>query len=262
MSSTDPDSAATFTRALVRTPGPDAGDGLTTANLGRPDIPLLLAQHAAYIEGLRSLGLEVTVLPALAGFPDAYFVEDAAVVTSEVAVITRPGAPARRGEVASMEATLAGFHPIARIEPPGTLEGGDVLRVGKRFFIGLSDRTNEAGAGQLARILAEHGYESIVVPVGAGLHLKSSLNSLGGHDLICAAGFAPLGPFAGCRLMRLDPGDEYAANSLWLNGSLLVPAGFPRVRRKLERLGLPILEIATSEMRKMDGGLTCLSLRF
>lgn len=258
----DKSSGAVFTRAVVRTPGPDAADGLTTSRLGRPDLPLLLAQHAAYVGTLRSLGLAVTVLPPLPGCSDAYFVEDAAVVTPKVAVITRPGAPSRRGETASIASALEASLPIARIEPPGTLEGGDVLRVGNRFFIGRSDRTDEEGARQLARILDKHGYEGISVPVGAGLHLKSSLNSLGGRHLVVAAGFESGPAFADFHLLALDPGDEYAANTLSINGILLVPAGFPRARRKLERLGLPILEVATSEMRKMDGGLTCLSLRF
>lgn len=261
MSSVKP-SAADFTRAIVRTPGPDAADGLTTSHLGRPELPLLLAQHSAYIDTLRTLGLEVMVLPPLPGFPDAYFVEDAAVVTPTIAVITRPGAPSRRGEVASIESALARLLPIARIEPPGTIEGGDVLRVGNRFFIGLSDRTHEDGARQLVRILDKHGFEGLLVPVGAGLHLKSSINSLGGDHLVVAAGFVPGSAFAEYDLLVLDPGDDYAANTLCVNGTLLVPAGFPRARRRLERRGLPIREVATSEMRKMDGGLTCLSLRF
>jgi dimethylargininase len=260
--SSDKTSGAVFTRAIVRTPGPDAADGLTTALLGRPELPLLLAQHTAYVETLRSLGLAVTVLPPLPGCPDAYFVEDAAVVTPEVAVITRPGAPSRRGETVSIASALESFLPIARIEPPGTLEGGDVLRVGDRVFIGFSDRTNDEGARQLVRILDRHGYEGILVPVGAGLHLKSSLNSLGGRHLVVAAGFESGSAFADYNLIALDPGDEYAANTLFINGSLLLPSGFPRARRKLEPLGLPIREVETSEMRKMDGGLTCLSLRF
>ncbi len=254
--------AVRFSRAVVRIPGPDAGDGLTTARIGRPDIPTLLAQHAAYVEALRSLGLEVTVLPPLPGCPDAYFVEDPAVVTPEVAVITRPGAASRRGETASIEAALARHLPLARIEPPGTLEGGDVLRIGKRVFVGLSDRTNQDGARQLIRILEWHGYEGVEVPVAAGLHLKSSLNALDEETIVRAAGFAPLEPFSGYRGIVLDPEDAYAANTLAVNGTLLVPAGFPGARRKIASLGLPILEMAVTEMRKMDGGLTCLSLRF
>jgi dimethylargininase len=251
-----------FTRAIVRVPGSDAGDGLTTAGLGRPEMSRLLTQHAAYVEALHSLGLEVSVLPASPGYPDAYFVEDTAVVTPEVAVITRPGALSRRGEVLAIEPALAVHKPVIRIEPPGMLDGGDVLFAGGRFFIGLTDRTNESGAGQLGRIVAAYGHPWTAVPVASGLHLKSSVNTLGGINLAVTPDFSSREEFRGYDLVVLDPGEEYAANVLWINGTLLIPAGFPRARKKYERLGLPILEIETSEMRKMDGGLTCLSLRY
>ncbi len=253
---------ANFRRAIVRTPGPDVAAGLTTAGLGRPDLSLLTAQHSAYVETLRRLGLEVDVLPEAPGFPDSYFVEDAAVVTPEVAVITRPGAPSRRGETAAVEPALAKHRPLVRIEPPGTLDGGDVLFAGGRFFIGLSERTNGDGARQLGRILASHGYSWTAVPVEGGLHLKSFVNTLGGRNLAVAAGFESGGIFREFNRIVLDPGDDYAANTLWINGTLLMPAGFPGVRDRFAGLGLPIIEIDTSEMRKMDGGLTCLSLRF
>jgi len=251
-----------FKRAIVRTPGPDAAAGLTTAGLGRPDLLLLMAQHSAYVETLRRLGLEVEVLPAIPGFPDSYFVEDTAVVTPEVSVIARPGAPSRRGETAAIEPALAKHRPLARIEAPGTLDGGDVLFAGGRFFIGLSERTNEAGARQLGRILETHGYPWTAVPVGGGLHLKSFVNTLGGMDLAVAAGFESGEIFREFNRIILDPRDGYAANTLWINGTLLLPKGFSRVREKYAKSGLPIVEVDMSEMRKMDGGLTCLSLRF
>ena len=251
-----------FRRAIVRTPGPDAAAGLTTAGLGKPDLALLLAQHAAYIETLRGLGLEVEVLPASPGFPDAYFVEDAAVVLPEIAVLTRPGAPSRRGETASVESALARHRRLARIDLPGTLEGGDVLWAGGRFFIGLSVRTNEDGALQLGRILESCGYSWTAVPVEKGLHLKSFVNTLGGRTLVVASRFEGREFFRSFDRIVLDPGDDYAANTLWVNGTLLVPRGFPRALEKYAGLGLPLIEVDTSEMRKMDGGLTCLSLRF
>jgi dimethylargininase len=252
----------TFRRAIVRIPGPDAAAGLTTAGLGKPDLTLLLAQHAAYVETLRRLGLEVEVLPATLGYPDSYFVEDAAVVTPEVAVITRPGAASRRGETAAIEPALAKHRPLLRIEPSGILDGGDVLFAGGRYFIGLSERTNEDGARQLGRIIEARGYGWTRVPVGGGLHLKSSVNTLGGRTLVFSAGFSPGNLFPGYDRIVLDPGDDYAANTLWLNGILLMPKGFPRAREKYLKLGIPVIETDTSEMRKMDGGLTCLSLRF
>jgi dimethylargininase len=252
----------TFRRAIVRIPGPDAAAGLTTAGLGKPELTLLLAQHAAYIETLRRLGLEVEVLPATPGYPDSYFVEDAAVVTPEVAVITRPGAASRRGETAAIEPALAKHRPLLRIEPPGILDGGDVLFAGGRYFIGLSERTNEDGARQLGRIIEARGYGWTAVPVGGGLHLKSSVNTLGDLKLVFSAGFSAGNLFRGYDEIVLDPGDDYAANTLWLNGILLMPKGFPRAREKYLKLGIPVIETDTSEMRKMDGGLTCLSLRF
>jgi dimethylargininase len=251
-----------FSRAIVRAPGPDFARGLTTADLGPPSYPLLLAQHAAYVAALRGLGLDVEVLEPLPGFPDAYFVEDPAVVTRDAAVICRPGAPSRRGEEAALEPALARFRPIERLGPPATLDGGDVLEAGGRWFIGLSERTNEAGALSLGALLAARGRAWTAVAVGAGLHLKSSVNSLGGRALVLTEALAGHPAFADYDRIVLDAGDDSAANTLWINGTLLVPAGFPRARRKIEALGRPVLELDVSEVRKMDGGLTCMSLRF
>jgi dimethylargininase len=251
-----------FTRAVVRAPAADLGQGLTTALLGAPDCALALAQHAAYVAALERLGLSVERLAPLPGFPDAWFVEDAAVIVPELAVVARPGADTRRGEVAAMAKVLAPHRPLATIEAPGTLEGGDVLVVGREVFIGLSERTNAGGAEQLARLLSPHGYRSVLVPVGAGLHLKSSLTSVGGETLLVTEALAGRPELAGHAQLVVDAAEEYAANSLLVNGTLLTPAGFPRTRRQLERTRLPILELDTSEARKMDGGLTCMSLRF
>lgn len=251
-----------FTHAIARLPGPDAASGLTTSGLGRPDLSLLLEQHSAYVETLRRLGLEVEVLSAAPGLPDAYFVEDTAVVIPEIAVITRPGAPSRRGETVSVESALARHRPLRRIELPGTLDGGDVLQAGGRFFIGLSARTNEDGARQLGAILSSFGHSWTAVPVEAGLHLKSSVNALGDRIVVLASGFPTKEIFRSYERIVLDPEDDYAANALWINGTILLPKGFPRAAEKIARLGLPIAEIETTEMRKMDGGLTCLSLRF
>jgi dimethylargininase len=251
-----------FSRAIVRQPGPDFACGLTTADLGPPSYPLILEQHAAYVAALRGLGLEVTVLDPAPGFPDAYFVEDPAVVTPEVAVISNLGAPSRRGEEATLEPVLARFRRTVRLPAPARLDGGDVLAADGRYFVGVSERTNADGARALGRILESHGYAWTAVPVGAGLHLKSGVNSLGGRTLVLTERLAGQAAFAGFDRIVLDPGDEYAANTLWINGLLLMPAGFPRARRKFEALGLPVLELDVSEARKMDGGLTCLSLRF
>ncbi|HJU82776.1 MAG TPA: hypothetical protein VJ600_01060 [Holophagaceae bacterium] len=251
-----------FTHAILRTPGPDFAEGITTAHLGKPDLELILAQHRTYADALRRLGLQVEVLESLPGFPDAYFVEDTAVVTPGLAVVSRPGAPARRGEEDAMETPLRRHRPIARIQDPGTLDGGDVLIAGRDLFVGLSDRTNAAGADQLGVLLAPQGFRLHKVPVGEGLHLKSSVNLVADGVLLLTASLAGQEAFQSYRRLVVDDEDAYATNTLLINGVLLTPAGYPRVRRLLEGLGKPILELDCSEMRKMDGGLTCLSLRF
>jgi dimethylargininase len=252
-----------FSRAILRRPGPDFAQGLTTAtDLGPPNLGRMLEQHRAYAETLRSLGLTVEILDPLPGHPDAYFVEDAAILTPEVAVVTRPGASARRGEEAAIAPVVARYRPLARIEAPGTLDGGDVLIVGRRAFIGVSERTNPEGAKQLARILTPHAYTCTLVPVGAGLHLKSGVNWVGGDTLLVSESFAGRAALTGFRSLVVDPVESYASNTLWINGTLLTPTGFPRTRALLETLRLPILELDTRDARRMDGGLTCMSLRF
>jgi dimethylargininase len=251
-----------FTHAITRKPGPDFAEGLTTAMLGTPDYDLMLVQHAAYVNALRTLGLMTIELDALPGHPDAYFVEDVAVMTPEVAIITRPGAPSRQGEEAAMTLVLSQYRPIAPIKSPGTLDGGDVLLVGSHCFVGLSERTNAAGAGQLARILTDHGYGCTAVPVAAGLHFKSSVNHVGDKTLLVTADFAGRPELDGYEQIVVPEGEEAAANVLWVNGRLLIPQGYPQTKQKLLDWGADILELDTSEAAKMDGGLTCMSLRF
>jgi dimethylargininase len=257
-----PTARVAFTRAITRRPARNFADGLTSADLGRPEFARMIEQHGAYVRALESLGLQVALLDPLEDHPDGHFVEDAAVVLPGVAVITRPGAKSRRGEERAMAAVLADFKRTVAIEAPGTLDGGDVLLAGRRAFVGLSSRTNEEGARQLGAVLSAEGYEWHTVPVGAGLHLKSSVNHLGGNALALTEDFAALEQFAGFDHVVVDAEEVYAANTLWINGTLLTPAGYPRTRRRLEALGLPIVELEMGEVRKMDGGLTCLSLRF
>lgn len=251
-----------FTRALTRRPAPTLGQGETSSRLGAPDHALALEQFDAYVAALRACGLTVTILGPLDSFPDAHFVEDTAVVTPEVAVITRPGAASRLGEQEYMEPEIAQHRPIVRIQDPGTLDGGDVLLVGRHFLVGLSDRTDAAGAGQLGHYLERHGYTWSTVEVAAGLHLKSSVNHIGGDRLLVTAEFADHPALDGYTRLVVPEGEEYACNTLLVNDRLLAPAGFECTRRLLEDTGLPVLTLDTSEFRKMDGGLTCLSLRF
>jgi dimethylargininase len=250
-----------YSAAIARRPGRDLAAGITSAALGPPSFELACRQHEAYVEALRDAGLGVEVLEALPGYPDAYFVEDVAVMLDDVAVVTRPGAEARRGEAGAIEATIAARRPLVRIEPPGTLDGGDVLLVGRRAFIGISGRTNRAGAERLGALLARRGYRWSVVPLAAGLHLKSSVNAVHDDRLLVAEGF-PTAPFAGFHLLEVPASESYAANCLRVNERLLVPQGFPRTREMLESVGAEIRELDVSEPRKMDGGLSCMSLRF
>jgi len=251
-----------FKYAITRKPGHDFAQGITTSNLGTPSYELLLEQHSAYIETLRSLGLEVIVLDPLPGYPDAYFVEDVAIVTPDVAIITNPGASSRRCEAEPIASTLANYRETIHIKAPGTVDGGDVLMVGTHFFIGISDRTNREGAEQFASILGAYGKALTFVPVYSGLHLKSSVNYVGQNTLLTTEVYANLDQFREYDKIVVDKSEEYAANTLLINGSLITPRGFPKTRKRLLALGFNIIELDVSEVRKMDGSLTCMSVRF
>jgi dimethylargininase len=252
-----------FTRALLRLPGEDFAHGITEAGLGAPDYGIMLEQHAAYASALRSLGVETLVLEALPGCPDAYFVEDAAVVIPEAAVITRPGALARRSETASLAAALESFRPLEYIQAPGTLDGGDVMMAGRHFFIGISGRTNREGVEQLGRILEKYGYCWTPVPAEPGrLHLKSSASFLGEQRFLVSPELAHCPEFYEYEIIERDPTEKYAANVILVNGTVLMPSDCPGTRQRLEDLGLPVLPVEASQARKMDGGLSCMSLRF
>jgi dimethylargininase len=236
--------------------------GITTSSAGPPNTAKAMQQFDAYVEALRGCGIAVIVLDPLPGHPDAHFVEDTAVVTPDVAVITNPGADARKGEVASIAAALEPFRKMARIEPPGTIDGGDVLIMGRHLLIGLSDRTNAHGARQMGQAVAEFGYSMSTVPVAAGLHFKSSVNAVDTDTLLTTPTFADHPALAPYRHIVISLREAYAGNTLLINDHLLMPRGFPDTRNKLQALDKPIIELDTSEFRKMDGGLTCLSLRF
>ncbi len=258
--------ATRFARALLRRPGRRFAAGLTTGSEGPPDIDLALAQHAAYAEALAGLGLSLTILEADEGFPDGVFVEDAAVVAEGGAVITRPGASSRAGETAAIAKALSGAFPSpARIEAPGTVDGGDVCETDDIVLIGLSERTNPEGARQLAAHLAALGRPSEVVDalgVAGLLHLKSGISYLGDGRLAVDQRVAHLPAFARFERAVVGPGEAYAANCVRVNERVLVAQGYPRFAETLERLGYRPLLLDVSEFRKMDGGLSCLSIRF
>jgi len=251
-----------FSHAIVRKPAPNFSRGLTTSRLGQPSYTLIQKQHDTYIETLGNLGLAVTTMDPEPDYPDAYFVEDTAVVIPEAAVITIPGATTRQGEQDSIEPVLSRFRKIEKIQAPGTVDGGDVLMAGQRCFIGISDRTNAEGARQLGAILESYGYAFDTISVGEGLHLKSSINYVGKNTLLLTTPFQNLNPFDNFDKIVLDEKETYAANTLWVNDFLIMPRGFPTAKKQLSALNLPIIELDVSEVAKMDGGLTCLSLRF
>lgn len=250
-----------FTNAILRTPGANLGSGLTTTSAGVPDLQRALSQHSAYARALEVAGLRVQILESLPAYPDAYFVEDVAVITSEIAIICRPGALARRGEEQFIEPVLRQYRKTVSIIAPGTLDGGNVLIMGPRVLVGLTERTNAAGVEQLKAILGPFGYQISSIAVRAGLHFKSSVNCVAENCLILTPEFAGHPTLSDYRQIVVENADAYSANVLRVNDHLLIPAGYPRTRGLLEPLRIPLIELEVSEMRKMDGGLTCLSLR-
>ena len=255
-----------YTRAILRVPGENFAAGLTSAAAGAPDLLRAQAQHRHYAAALAVCGLELATLPADARYPDGTFVEDTAVLTPDLAIVTRPGAPSRRGETAAIATELASRYATVRtIAPPGTVDGGDVCQAGTRFFIGLSARTNEHGARQLAGWLAESGFAATFVDIRSTpglLHLKTGIAYLGDARLAVMAGLAGLADFDGYETIEVAAQESYAANCIRVNARVLVAAGHPRFADRLAALGLDPLPLEMSEFRKMDGGLSCLSLRF
>jgi dimethylargininase len=255
-----------FTHAIVRPPAANFADGITSSDLGPPDLALALEQHEAYCRALEGLGLTLERLPPDPCFPDSTFVEDAAIVTSKGAILTRPGAPSRAGEVAAMRPSLGQWFPqLDRITAPGTVDGGDVCEAGSHFFIGLSQRTNREGAAQLAGWLAKRMIGSSVVDIRempGMLHLKTGLSWMGGRRLIAWTELIGHEAFRGWEVVEVPRGEEYAANCIRVNDEVLVARGFPETAALLRDLGHDVAELDMSEYRKMDGGLSCLSVRW
>ena len=255
-----------FKNAIVRMPGSNFALGLTSGALGVPVYAKALEQHRRYIAALESCGLQVTTLAADLQHPDSTFVEDTAVLTRASAILMRPGARSREGEVAGIREPLSRFFStLHQIQAPGTLDGGDICEAENHFFIGISARTNEEGGRQLAAFLAREGCTSSFVDVRGIrgiLHLKSGITYLGNHNLVVIDELAGRPEFRGYNLIRVVPQENYAANCLRLNDRVLVPAGFPNLTGRLQHLGCAVLPLEMSEFQKMDGGLSCLSLRF
>ena len=255
-----------LTKAIVRLPAANLAEGLTTANLGAPNYQRALRQHGAYCAALERCGVKLIRLEPDPNYPDSTFVEDTAVVTERRAVLTNPGAPQRTGEVEDMHNVLANFfEALSQIQSPGTLDGGDVCEAENHFFIGISERTNAEGAHQLAEFLAPHGYTSSfvnIVGIDGLLHLKSGLAHLGENRLLITGALADHGEFAGYDLIPVESDEEYAANCVLVNDYVLVAAGYPKFEAKLRSLAYQTIALEMSEFQKMNGGLSCLSLRF
>ncbi len=251
-----------FKNAIVRKPSRNMAEGITTSAMGQPDYEKAISQFNAYIKALESSGLTVEILDPSPEFPDAHFVEDTAVVTPDVAVLTNPGAPARNGEQHDVLPYLARHRKTERIKPPATIDGGDVLMVGTHFFIGISDRTNMDGAKALGNILESYGNSWVTIPVEAGLHFKSSVNFVGKNTLLVTEEFSNHKALDGFDKIVVDRAESYAGNTLLINERLLIPKGFPKTFEKLASLGFEMIALDMSEFQKMDGGLTCLSIRF
>lgn len=252
-----------FSRAIVRTPGKSLVQGISTANLGKPEYQLALIQHAAYVKALEECGLHVRVLEADEDYPDSTFLEDVALLTPRCAVLLNPGAPSRKGETAGMDQVLGDYYQaVHRVKNPGTVEGGDILQVEDHYYIGLTERTNQAGAEMVIAILERCGLTGSMVPVREMLHLKTGLAYLDGQLAIADEDLLQFEAFEDFPILQVDPEEAYAANCLNINGTVLLPAGYPETELLLREAGYPVKTVDVSEFRKLDGGLSCLSLRF
>jgi dimethylargininase len=252
-----------FSKAIVRTPCQNLINGITTANLGLPDYTLALIQHQEYVEALRKCGLEVIVLDSDENYPDSTFVEDTALLTPHCAVITNPGAPSRRGETIEIRKVISNYYSdIAEIIEPGTLEAGDVKMVGNHYYIGLSRRTNKIGAMQLIDILESYGMTGSLIKLEKVLHLKTGVSYLEKNNFVVAGEFITNPEFQKYNQLIVDDDESYAANCIWVNDLVLVPKGFPKSKKIIEETGYNVIEVDVSEFQKIDGGLSCLSLRF
>ena len=253
-----------FTHAIVRRPGAEVVAGLRAEDRGNPDPARFAADHAAYVGALEAAGVTVTVLDPLSGFPDGVFVEDTALCLPEGAVVLRPGAPSRAGEAPAMAPVLARFFErVESLPGPGTIDGGDVLWTGREILVGRSARTDAAGIAALARIVAGWGHRLRAVATPAGvLHFKSDCALIDRETVLATRRLAASGCFAGYRVVEVPEGEEPAANVVRVNEVVLMPAGYPRTAEALTKAGCEVVALPNGEAAKLDGGMSCLSLRF
>lgn len=221
------------------------------------DVARATKQHRAYEKALASLGYEVRHLPDEPDLPDSVFVEDTAVVVDELAVITRPGAPSRRPETFSVAQALRAYRQLAFIDDPGTLDGGDVLRIGKRLFAGRSERTNDAGIAQLRAHLAQFGYSVDAMSMRDCLHLKTAVTAVSDSIVLVNPSWID---FPGFDHIEVDPAEPFAANALLTPNGVLMPSAFPRTIARVRERGIEVKTVDASELAKAEGGVTCCSL--
>jgi dimethylargininase len=252
-----------FSKAIVKTPSESLIDGLSTAKLGLPNYKKAIKQHEAYIEALRSCGLKVHVLPPSDEYPDSVFIEDTALLTQFCAIITNPGAPSRRGETESIKPVLGDYYQnVFEIKQPGTVEAGDIMMVGTHYYIGLSERTNKSGANQVIDILNQHNLSGSTLKLKKVLHLKTGVAYIENNNLVACGEFIHHHDFQKFNFLEIEDNESYAANCVWVNDRVLIPKGYPNARQTIEMAGYETLELDVSEFKKLDGGLSCLSLRF
>ena len=253
-----------FTRAVTRKPGRSVVNGLRAVDVGAPDFDLLMTHHAAYIHALRQAGAEVIELEAEEEFPDALFVEDTALCLPEGVILMRPGAPSRLGEVDVIAEHLAPLFPrMARISGPGTIEAGDILTTPREVLVGQSARTNSDGIAELASLLESWGRTLREVPVPEGvLHFKTDCSLLDGKTILSTQRLADTGVFDSYKVILTAQGEEAAANAIRYNDYVIMPEGFPKTTESLRQAGYLVTCVGNSECAKLDGGMSCLSLRF
>ena len=248
-------------RAITREVSPAIAQCELTHLTREPiDVDRARRQHDAYEQVLRDAGYTVTRLAAEGQIPDSVFVEDIAVVFNELAIVTRPGAESRRAETAAVADALWPLRPLHSVDPPGTIDGGDVLTVGKRVFIGESRRTNADAIAQMRAILVPQGYTVTAVAVRGCLHLKSAVTAIADDMLLINRDWAPSAPFQPFRFLDVDAAEPMGANALRLHDRVIYPMTFPRTRARIEDRGIRVVEVDVSEIAKAEGAVTCCSL--
>lgn len=249
--------------AIVRNISPSMNEcELTHLQRVEIDLDIARSQHQEYVKVLTEFGCEVITLPAEPDLPDSVFIEDTAIVLDEFAIITRPGAESRRSEPESVIPILEKYRQLAFIEAPGTLDGGDVLHIGKTLYAGLSARSNPRGIEQLTQIAAQHGYNVETVEIRGCLHLKSGVSVIAPDTILINPNWVDVTKFKEMKFVEVDDDEPHAASAMFVVGNLIYRASYPRTRDRIERHGFNPRIIDFSEFAKAEGGLTCCSLIF